>query len=421
MIEINPQKIDYTQRKSIEEKNPRKLVKNVSRSGELIFRGGLALQSELGTQNVERFSRFLQTPQGKTFTLQQTILQAQNPKSGTRIYNPAAPIIAKQLGQEFTKQKPKRHLDIGDGSLRGIFRGIIGRSQPRTQKENAVRFFDNKLNKQIDLQVRYGGSGIKEPDLTKFPTRADVTGGTGFEDFIKFRIRDAVNGKYIIFPALISGITDNSAAETTSFSYIGRADKVYVYGGYTRSISFTVQIVSQREEDIPIIWEKINYAKGLTLPQYKQFFSKTDVTDNTRPVAPIVYLTLGDMFNNAPGFFTSVNLSIPENSTWELEEGLQVPHLCTLSFEFTYIGKENPTMTSKHYDNISELFPMKSTKSKTGEDTEPETRARLRRSQRAARRERFREDKKNMSRRDARELRRARRRGDRQTRQKQFG
>ena len=419
MIEINPQKIDYTQRKSIEEKNPRKLVKNVSRSGELIFRGGLALQSELGTQNVERFSRFLQTPQGKTFTLQQTILQAQNPKSGTRIYNPAAPIIAKQLGQEFTKQKPKRHLDIGDGSLRGIFRGIIGRSQPRTQKENAVRFFDNKLNKQIDLQVRYGGSD--EPDLTKFPTRADVTGGTGFEDFIKFRIRDAVNGKYIIFPALISGITDNSAAETTSFSYIGRADKVYVYGGYTRSISFTVQIVSQREEDIPIIWEKINYAKGLTLPQYKQFFSKTDVTDNTRPVAPIVYLTLGDMFNNAPGFFTSVNLSIPENSTWELEEGLQVPHLCTLSFEFTYIGKENPTMTSKHYDNISELFPMKSTKSKTGEDTEPETRARLRRSQRAARRERFREDKKNMSRRDARELRRARRRGDRQTRQKQFG
>ena len=24
----------------------------------------------------------------------------------------------------------------------------------------------------------------------------------------------------------------------------------------------------------------------------------------------------------------------------------------TLAFEFTYIGKENPTMTSRHYDNI---------------------------------------------------------------------
>ena len=352
MIEINPQKIDYTQRKSTEEKNPRKLVKNVSRSGDLIFRGGLALQSEIGVQNVERFANFLTTPQGKTFLLKQTFLQSLNKKAGTRIYNPLATSISKGLSQEFTSQKPQRHLDVGDGSLRGVFRGIIGRSQPRTQQENAVRFFDNKLNKEVNLQVRYGG---ELGELNQFPNRSGAL-GKEVKDFIKFRIRDAVNGKYIIFPALISGISDNSSAEVSPTSYIGRADKVYVYGGYTRSISFSLDIVAQREEDIPIIWEKINYAKGLTLPQYKQFFSKTDVTDNTRPVAPIVYLTLGDMFNDAPGFFTSVNLTIPENSTWELEDGRQVPHLCQLAFEFTYIGKENPTMTSKHYDNISDSF-----------------------------------------------------------------
>jgi len=395
--------------------NPEKLVRNVSRSGELIFRGGLALQAELGTQNVERFTRFLQTPQGKTFTLQQTILQAQNPKSGTRIYNPAAPIIAKQLGQEFTKQKPKRHLDIGDGSLRGIFRGIIGRSQPRTQKENAVRFFDKKLNKEIDLQVSYGGSKFNDKI---FPTRESNAGGDGFQDFIKFRIRDAVNGKYIIFPALISGITDNSSNNTTSFNYIGRADKVYVYQDYSRSISFTVQIVAQREEDIPIIWEKINYAKGLTLPKYEKFISKGGVEDNTRPVAPIVYLTLGDMFNNAPGFFTSVNLSIPENSTWELEEGLQVPHLCTLAFEFTYIGKETPEnrVGAKHYDNISDSFT-----AEEEDDKNDPTRAQVRRSQRKKRNERFRQNRRELGGRRARQLRRQRRRSDRQQRQEQFG
>ena len=395
--------------------NPEKLVRNVSRSGELIFRGGLALQAELGTQNVERFTRFLQTPQGKTFTLQQTILQAQNPKSGTRIYNPAAPIIAKQLGQEFTKQKPKRHLDIGDGSLRGIFRGIIGRSQPRTQKENAVRFFDKKLNKEIDLQVSYGGSKFNDKI---FPTRESNAGGDGFQDFIKFRIRDAVNGKYIIFPALISGITDNSSNNTTSFNYIGRADKVYVYQDYSRSISFTVQIVAQREEDIPIIWEKINYAKGLTLPKYEIFISKGGVEDNTRPVAPIVYLTLGDMFNNAPGFFTSVNLSIPENSTWELEEGLQVPHLCTLAFEFTYIGKETPEnrVGAKHYDNISDSFT-----AEEEDDKNDPTRAQVRRSQRKKRNERFRQNRRELGGRRARQLRRQRRRSDRQQRQEQFG
>ena len=125
--------------------------------------------------------------------------------------------------------------------------------------------------KEVNLQVRYGGV---PGELSSFPGRTVEEGAAPPEDFIKFRIRDAVNGRYIIFPALISGITDNSSAEVSPISYIGRADKVYVYGGYTRSISFTVDIVAQREEDIPIIWEKINYAKGLTLPQYKQFFSK---------------------------------------------------------------------------------------------------------------------------------------------------
>ena len=332
--------------------NPDKLVQNVTRNGEFIFRGGLALQAELGAQNVERFRNFLQTPKGQLFTAQQALLQTQNPKKGTRIYNPTAPIISKGLSQEFTQQKPQRHLDIGDGSLRGIFRGLIGRGKPRTKLENNVRFFDNRLNKEVNLQVRYGGELNK---LNKYPNRSGRL-GKEVKDFIKFRIRDAVNGKYIIFPALLSGaITDNSSAESSPISYIGRADKVYVYGGYSRSISFSVNIVAQRKSDIPIIWEKVNYAKGLVLPQYKEFFSQsTDVASNkTRPVAPVCYLTLGDLFNDAPGFFSSVNMSIPENSTWELSDGEQVPHLCTLAFEFTYIGKQNPTMTSNHFDNIS--------------------------------------------------------------------
>ena len=166
--------------------NPEKLVKNANTSGELIFRGGLALQAELGAQNVQRFANFLTTPRGRTFALQQTILQSQNPKRGTRIYNPLAPIIAKGLPQELTSQKPQRHLDVGDGTLQGVFRGLIGRDRPRTQQENAVRFFDNKLNKEINLQVRYGG----EPgQLDQFPNRNGILTNKPPEDFIKFRIR----------------------------------------------------------------------------------------------------------------------------------------------------------------------------------------------------------------------------------------
>jgi len=59
--------------------NPQKLVENVNTRGEFIFRGGLALQAELGAQNVRQFGRFLRTPQGARFVAKQVILQASNP------------------------------------------------------------------------------------------------------------------------------------------------------------------------------------------------------------------------------------------------------------------------------------------------------------------------------------------------------
>jgi len=52
-------------------------------------------------------------------------------------------------------------------------------------------------------------------------------------------------------------------------------------------------------------------------------------------------------------------MSIPESATWELSNGEQVPHICSLAFEFTYIGKESPTMTSKHYGDVSKKFKFK--------------------------------------------------------------
>ena len=88
--------------------NPEKLVKNANASGELIFRGGLALQAELGVQNVKRFTNFLTTPRGQTFVLQQAILQSQNPKTETRIYNPLGSNISKRFTTRIYKKKTKK-------------------------------------------------------------------------------------------------------------------------------------------------------------------------------------------------------------------------------------------------------------------------------------------------------------------------
>src|SRR6056300_1535129 len=376
-----------------------------------LSRGGAALQVERSAEDVKRIGKFLFSGRGALFTVKQAVLQNQNEDRQTNVYDPTS--IIKNLSPKGDFQ---RHIDKGNvigsllgGSSKNQYEKFVEEgshksvSLRRDYKEvvSAVNLTNPK--KRGTINVKYGGDFGTINKLNK-------AGDTLPKDFIKFRIRDAVNGKWIIFPALLSGgITDNSSAESSPTQYIGRPDKVYVYGGYTRSISFTINVVATTEKDIPIIWEKVNYAKGLVLPQYKDF---TDIGVNERPVAPIVNLTLGDLYNDTPGFFTSVNMSIPENATWELQEGKQVPHLCTLAFEFTYIGKENPTMQSKQFDNISKLF-----KFKESDDEKPLsfTKRFLSREQRKSVRESFQKDiDSGISRRDARKLRRARRRGLRQ-------
>jgi len=307
-----------------------------------LFRGGIALQAERTLEDAKRVGKFLGTSKGKIFTLKQFYLQSQNASKNTRIYNPLSLLVS--LPNNISQQ---RHVNTGDGSLGGFLGGLIGFPRKGKSGEGAVTLFSKDRKKK--LQVSYGG---KRSQLLKFDDDNELP-----EDFIKFRIRDAVNGKWIIFPALVSGITDNSSQSPTAINYIGRPDSVYVYGTMDRTIGFNLKVVALNKGDIETIWEKVNYLKGLVQPQFKQFFTDNEDTKllnpndiNTRPVAPIIYLTIGDMFVNTPGFFKSVNITIPDNTNWELEKELQFPHICDISLDFQYIGKETPTMLGKNYE-----------------------------------------------------------------------
>ena len=65
-----------------------------------------------------------------------------------------------------------------------------------------------------------------------------------------------------------------------------------------------------------------------------------------RPIAPFILLTLGDWFNNEPGFLTELSVSVDNNYPWEinLENDLwnvaQLPHLIRISTGFQPIGKD---------------------------------------------------------------------------------
>jgi hypothetical protein len=306
-----------------------------------LFRGGIALQAERTIEDAERVGKFLGTGKGRIFTLKQLFLQSKNGDKRTNIYNPLS--VVASLPPNVSEQ---RHLEKAS-SFGGFLTSLFGLNEGQ----------------------RYGDRG----ELKRLSKGGDPLP----KDFIKFRIRDAVNGRWLIFPALISGITDNSTQTPTTINYIGRPDSVYVYGTMNRTIGFNLKVVALNESDIETIWEKVNYLKGLVQPQFKQFFTDNETTNllnpnelNTRPVAPIVYLTIGDMFVNTPGFFNSVNVTVNDTSPWETKDGKQFPHVCDISLDFQYIGKEVPTMLGKNYEgNVGKRVVARNTPAKPKDTT----------------------------------------------------
>ena len=303
------------------------------------------------------------------FVGKQALLHKLNAQEDTKVYDPTA--LAKNLvvptdnhiqnGRLFGKHT-EENVDVqvgqdisyatSDGNILGsnIFLGIDKTPTGRQKKgikitQDSVSYnMRNKKNSVIDGGATFGKNfeGLSPTeDLPK--------------DFIKFRIKDKVNNRIIQFPAYLADISDNSSAEYNPTRYIGRADQVFVYTGYSRSISFGFRVAALTRGDVPVMWNKIDHLKQLALPTYK-----TDVLqdDEPRPVAPFVDLTIGDLYVDQPGYFSGINLTIPQSSNWETEDGYQLTHLCDVSLEFTYVGKALP-QNRREGDRGTPQFDMK--------------------------------------------------------------
>ena len=363
-----------------------------------LTRGGILLNTQRGLEDKDRILKFLGSPRGLRFLAKQTILQKGNSFWFTRGYNELSmfssppglnsseltnitsivrditstrhnpigltsrlkyedtsletdlPDIATEI--QGTGKTDEDNKEINNAFSRFVSGVTSGVSEFASNLSSEAKLFINEGQKALDkakgktnlsvevthgrdLQVPYGGKfgDLKTEKLPK--------------DFVKFRIRDAVNGKWIIFPAFLEDISDSSTAEYSQERYIGRPDAVHIYTGYSRNISFNFKVVAMRRNEIPIIWEKLNYLKGLTTPTFRKVF---EGDTEFRPISPYIYLTIGDMFNNTPGYFSSVNINTPATTTWEISDGVQYPQVADVALEFVYIGKTLPNSLGKHYE-----------------------------------------------------------------------
>jgi hypothetical protein len=177
-------------------------------------------------------------------------------------------------------------------------------------------------------------------DLIKDDPYTNIRLGSENDDIIKFGFECMSNdhpGESVplIFRAfLTSGITDNNSGEWNSFKYMGRGETFKTYQGFQRSLSFAFKVVAFSQDEMQPLYNKLNYLVSQVYPDYS-------AAGYMR--APIVKLTIGDYVYRMPGVLTSVNLTVENETPWELyTENGQLPKMISVSVGFDPIFNELP-------------------------------------------------------------------------------
>ena len=242
-----------------------------------------------------------------------------------------------QMPQDFRKILIQNR--IGGKSLYGYDYQVVNMEKRIGYANSGMTNFDRSKRGNTD--------SLTQDSVTMTPIQASSTDGLkggDFRDLVKFVVEAVDNNAptqttKIYFRSYINGFTDNHGADWSSFRYTGRGDNFYTYQGFTREVSLQFTLPALSAPEMKRIYQKANYLASLCYPNYN---SAGLMRGN------ITLLTVGDYLYRTPGILKSVNITIPDDSAWEIAmnqpEGdtadslmYELPQMLKISLAFTPI------------------------------------------------------------------------------------
>lgn len=135
------------------------------------------------------------------------------------------------------------------------------------------------------------------------------------DDLVAFFFYDVVNEKYIPFRATVKGINESSQAMWEELKFLGRADMLYSYSGFQRSLNFSFIVVINSITELLPTWKRVNYMAGCIKPS--NYVKVGDPVYNRFMVPPMFMLTIGDLYRFQPIIITNITTTIPDDAVWE--------------------------------------------------------------------------------------------------------
>lgn len=165
--------------------------------------------------------------------------------------------------------------------------------------------------------------------------------GSDKEDIIPFEFNTFYpgnrEGNYLYFRAFLNSFNDNYSGDWAGTKYIGRAEEVFNYQGFSRDISFDFKIAAFSKADIEPLYNKLNLLVGSTAPTY---------TSGAFMNGTLTKITIGDYLKQTSGYISGIGLSWDPSTPWELEGEKRLPHVLDVSVSFTPIHDFVPTANS---------------------------------------------------------------------------
>lgn len=276
---------------------------------------------------------------------------------------------ARNLSYTFNYQQLKAAQSgstIGIPNIKADFRKVIVDSSEQARKVLAsTEGYDGNNN----IATKYGIGDPGSPQLNRVnytnvnPITQDAINmldvgelgeeSKGEKDLIKFIFESIEVDKQaklgtpwsipLVFRAFLTNLQDNHTGEYNPIKYVGRGESFYTYNGFTRDISFNFKIAAQSRPEMMQLYRKFNYLLSLVYPDYQQYNGASS-TGFMR--APLSKVTIGDYIVKQPGFIRSLNVTVPDDSPWEIANNeipgadakmYQLPHMLEVSCQFTPI------------------------------------------------------------------------------------
>lgn len=169
------------------------------------------------------------------------------------------------------------------------------------------------------------------------------------------RIKFSIGGTDLL--ATLTGLTDNTTPTWSDTKGVGSGYKFYFYDNWEREISFKFQMYAESEAELKMIYEKANTIKALTLPTAGGILGV---------MGKKASLIIGDLIDITYGFLTQCNLTVIDDSPWEITNGSQSPFIYEM--DITYKALYDPNKLNQYGTPTGNAFPL-TTKFKTTNPT----------------------------------------------------